>query len=269
MITDTEKIRVAIVDDEQLSRDRMRSLLEAHADIEIVAECADGAQALKAIDDVGPDLVFLDVQMPEVDGFGVVQALGDTADQSANGQRSRTPAIVFVTAHDDHALKAFEVHALDFLLKPFDTARFEKTLERARRQLGPSRESVDAKLVALLEDLRAERNGTRRQDRMIVKSSGRVFFLRTDDIDWVEAAGNYVRVHVASDSYLLRESMKNMETRLDPNTFIRIHRSAIVNVDHVKQLEPWFHGEYVVIMRDGTRLTASRVYSDRLAALIE
>ena len=269
MITDQAKIRVAIVDDEQLSRERMRALLEEHADIEIVAECADGAEALKEIDDKGPDLVFLDVQMPEVDGFGVVEALEGAADTAPNGAKSKTPAIVFVTAHDDHALKAFEVHALDFLLKPFDSSRFEKTLARARRQLGQSRESVDAKLVALLEDLRAERGGARRQDRLIVKSSGRVFFLRTEEIDWVEAAGNYVRLHARSEAHLLRESMKNMEARLDSNTFVRIHRSAIVNIDHVKELEPWFHGEYIVIMRDGTRLTASRVYSDRLAALID
>jgi two-component system LytT family response regulator len=132
-----------------------------------------------------------------------------------------------------------------------------------------SRETVDARLLALLEDLRTERRGHRHSDRLIVKSGGRVFFLRTEEIDWVEAAGNYVRLHARSESHLLRESMKNMESRLDPNTFVRIHRSAIVNIDRVKELEPWFHGEYIVIMRDGTRLTASRVYSDRLSALIE
>ena len=152
---------------------------------------------------------------------------------------------------------------------PFDEARFEKTLSRARRHVRQSRETVDARLLALLEDLRTERRGHRHSDRLIVKSGGRVFFLRTEEIDWVEAAGNYVRLHARSESHLLRESMKNMEARLDPNTFVRIHRSAIVNIDRVKELEPWFHGEYIVIMRDGTRLTASRVYSDRLSALIE
>ena len=269
MITDPNKIRVAIVDDEELARERMRNLLSEHADIEVVAECADGAEALRAIDDKSPDLVFLDVQMPEVDGFEVVEALerGDESTGERNG--SKTPAIVFVTAHDDHALKAFEIHALDFLLKPFDETRFEKTLSRARRHMQQSRESVDARLLALLEDLRTERRGIRHSDRLIVKSGGRVFFLRTEEIDWVEAAGNYVRLHARSESHLLRESMKNMEGRLDPNTFVRIHRSAIVNIDRVKELEPWFHGEYIVIMRDGTRLTASRVYSDRLSALIE
>ena len=268
MITDPNKIRVAIVDDEELSRERMRTLLSEHADIEVVAECADGAEALRAIDDKNPDLVFLDVQMPEVDGFEVVEAL-EHGDADAPENAGKTPAIVFVTAHDDHALKAFEIHALDFLLKPFDEARFEKTLSRARRHLQQSRETVDARLLALLEDLRSERHGQRHSDRLIVKSGGRVFFLRTEEIDWVEAAGNYVRLHARSESHLLRESMKNMESRLDPNTFVRIHRSAIVNIDRVKELEPWFHGEYIVIMRDGTRLTASRVYSDRLSALIE
>jgi two-component system LytT family response regulator len=269
LITDPSKIRVAIVDDEELARERMRALLSEHADIEVVAECADGAEALRAIDDTHPDLVFLDVQMPEVDGFEVVEALerGDPNERPQNG--SRPPAIVFVTAHDDHALRAFEIHALDFLLKPFDSVRFEKTLSRARRHLRQSRESVDARLLALLEDLRTERHGQRHSDRLIVKSGGRVFFLRTEEIDWVEAAGNYVRLHARNEAHLLRESMKNMEARLDPNTFVRIHRSAIVNIDRVKELEPWFHGEYIVIMRDGTRLTASRVYSDRLSALIE
>ena len=269
MIPNPEKIRVAIVDDEELARERMRALLSEHSDIEVVAECADGAEALRAIDDMSPDLVFLDVQMPEVDGFEVVEALERQDPESAPKNGGKAPAIVFVTAHDDHALKAFEIHALDFLLKPFDEARFEKTLSRARRHLRQSREAVDARLLALLEDLRTERRGQRHSDRLIVKSGGRVFFLRTEEIDWVEAAGNYVRLHARNEAHLLRESMKNMEARLDPNTFVRIHRSAIVNIDRVKELEPWFHGEYIVIMRDGTRLTASRVYSDRLSALIE
>jgi two-component system LytT family response regulator len=269
LITDLNKIRVAIVDDEELARERMRTLLSEHSDIEVVAECADGNEALRAIDDKNPDLVFLDVQMPDVNGFDVVEALDRISTEAPEGNGTKPPAIVFVTAHDDHALKAFEIHALDFLLKPFDEARFEKTLSRARRHVRQSRETVDARLLALLEDLRTERRGQRHSDRLVVKSGGRVFFLRTEEIDWVEAAGNYVRLHARSESHLLRESMKNMETRLDPNTFVRIHRSAIVNIDRVKELEPWFHGEYIVIMRDGTRLTASRVYSDRLSSLIQ
>jgi two-component system LytT family response regulator len=202
--------------------------------------------------------VFLDVQMPGMDGFEVLDAI-----DPAHGV---SPAVVFVTAYDGHALRAFEIHALDFLLKPFDQTRFEKALERARTQVARATPSaLNSRLVSLLEELREER---KYPERMIVKSSGRVFFVRTDDIDWVEASGNYVKIHTKSDAHLLRESMKNMELKLDPKTFVRIHRSAIVNIDRIKELEPWFHGEYIVIMRDGTRLTASRVFSDRLSALI-
>jgi two-component system LytT family response regulator len=183
-----------------------------------------------------------------------------------NLERTKLPAVVFVTAHDAHALRAFEIHALDFLLKPFDQTRFEKALERARGHLSQTTGPVlDSRLVTLLEELHEERKYS---ERLIVKSSGRVFFVRTEEIDWVEASGNYVKIHTKSDAHLLRESMKNMEAKLDPKTFVRIHRSAIVNIDHIKELEPWFHGEYIVIMRDGTRLTASRVFSDRLSALI-
>jgi two-component system, LytTR family, response regulator len=255
-MTDTNKIRTVIVDDEELARDRIQTLLELEPDVEVVGVCADGPSAVEMIDRTQPDLVFLDVQMPGMDGFEVVENL----------ERTKLPAVVFVTAHDAHALKAFEIHALDFLLKPFDQTRFEKALERARGQLSQAKGPVlDSRLVTLLEELHEERKYS---ERLIVKSSGRVFFVRTEEIDWVEASGNYVKIHTKNDAHLLRESMKNMEGKLDPKTFVRIHRSAIVNIDHIKELEPWFHGEYIVIMRDGTRLTASRVFSDRLSALI-
>ncbi|HEY4219202.1 MAG TPA: LytTR family DNA-binding domain-containing protein [Gemmatimonadaceae bacterium] len=252
------KIRTVIVDDEALGRDRIRSLLESHADVDVIGVCEDGSTAVETIDRLRPDLVFLDVQMPGMDGFEVVDNL----------EPGRLPAIVFVTAHDGHAIRAFEVHALDFLLKPFDQKRFEKALERARTQLnrgGARTPVIDSRIVSLLEELHEERKYS---ERLIVKSSGRVFFVRTDDIDWVEASGNYVKVHTKNEAHVLRESMKNMEAKLDPKIFVRIHRSAIVNIDCIKELEPWFHGEYIVIMRDGTRLTASRVFSDRLSALI-
>jgi two-component system LytT family response regulator len=256
-MTDTTKIRTVIVDDEELARDRIHTLLELQPDVEIVGVCTDGPSAVEMIDRTQPDLVFLDVQMPGMDGFEVVDNL----------ERTKMPAVVFVTAHDAHALRAFEIHALDFLLKPFDQTRFEKALERARGQLSQTKGTtvLDSRLVTLLEELHEERKYS---ERLIVKSSGRVFFVRTEEIDWVEASGNYVKIHTKSDAHLLRESMKNMEAKLDPKTFVRIHRSAIVNIDHIKELEPWFHGEYIVIMRDGTRLTASRVFSDRLSALI-
>jgi two-component system LytT family response regulator len=252
-----KKLRTVIVDDEELGRDRIQSLLEMQPDVEIVGVCNDGTSAVETIDRTQPDLVFLDVQMPGMDGFEVIENLDPT----------KLPAVVFVTAHDGHAIRAFEIHALDFLLKPFDQTRFEKALERARTQIGKSQAgpAIDSRIVSLLEELREER---KYPERLIVKSSGRVFFVRTEEIDWVEASGNYVKIHTKSEAHLLRESMKNMEAKLDPKTFVRIHRSAIVNIDRIKELEPWFHGEYIVIMRDGTRLTASRVFSDRLSALI-
>jgi two-component system, LytTR family, response regulator len=252
----TPKIRAIVVDDEELGRDRLQSLLGEQPDVEIVGVCADGPSAVEMVEREQPDLVFLDVQMPGMDGFEVIENLDP----------SRLPAVVFVTAHDGHAIRAFEIHALDFLLKPFDQTRFEKALERARTQIGAKQgQVIDSRLVSLLEELREER---KYPERLIVKSSGRVFFVRAEEIDWVEASGNYVKVHTKTDAHLLRESMKNMEGKLDPKTFVRIHRSAIVNIDRIKELEPWFHGEYIVIMRDGTRLTASRVFSDRLSALI-
>ncbi len=251
-------IRAIIVDDEELGRDRIQTLLEHQPDVEIVGVCADGPSAVEAIERLQPDLVFLDVQMPGMDGFEVIEQLDP----------EHLPAVVFVTAHDGHALRAFEIHALDFLLKPFDQTRFEKALDRARAQVAKGSApaaAIDSRIASLLEELRDER---RYSERLIVKSSGRVFFIRTDEIDWVEASGNYVKIHAKADAHLLRESMKNMEAKLDPKVFVRIHRSAIVNIDRIKELEPWFHGEYIVIMRDGTRLTASRVFSDRLSSLI-
>jgi two-component system LytT family response regulator len=255
-MTDTTKIRTVIVDDEDLARERTQTLLEQQPDIEIVGLCADGTSAVETIDREHPDLDFLDVQMPGMVGFEVVE----------NIDPEHMPAIVFVTAYDGHALRAFEINALDFLLKPFDQARFEKALERARAQVNRDRSTaIDALLVSLLEGLHEER---KYPERLIVKSGGRVFFVRTEDIDWVEASGNYVKIHAKGEAHLIRESMKNMEAKLDAKTFVRIHRSAIVNIDRIKELEPWFHGEYVVIMRDGTRLTASRVFSERLSTAI-
>jgi two-component system LytT family response regulator len=197
--------------------------------------------------------VFLDVQMPEKNGFDVIQAVG----------ADRMPAVVFVTAYDQHALKAFEVHAVDYLLKPFDRERFEGAVDRARRQL----ENADTgvlkhqlqRLVAQLTPATAPR-----QERLIVKTGGRLFFLRADEIDWIEAAGNYVRLHVGKEAHLLRETMNAIEARLDPNQFLRIHRSRIVNMERVKELHPWFNGDYAVILRDGTKLMLSRGYRDRL-----
>jgi two-component system LytT family response regulator len=247
------KIRALIVDDEPLARERMRSLLDVEPDVDVVGEASNGLEAVDAILDRSPDLVFLDVHMPKLDGFEVIQAVGP----------DRMPAVVFVTAYDQHALRAFEVQALDYLLKPFDRDRFQGTLKRVRRQM----EQVDSgdlnqKLLALVRDLDGHRSP--RHGRLIVKSSGRLFFLRTEDIDWVEAAGNYVRLHVGQEGHLLRETMASIEARLDAELFFRIHRSHIVNIERIKELQPWFNGEYIVILRNGMKLTLSRGYRERL-----
>lgn len=241
------RIRAVVVDDEALARERVVRLLAGQPDIEIVAECDDGHQAIAAVRDLAPDLLFLDVQMPAINGFGVLEAIA----------AQPPPAVVFVTAFDRYALRAFEVHALDYLLKPFSAERFEKAVARARAELEQTRAGgeINRRLVALLEDLRADK---KRHDRIVVKSPGRVAFLRLDEIDWIEAAGNYVRIHAGQTAHLLRETMKSFEARLDPARFVRIHRSAIVNVDRIVELRPMLHGEHTVILKDGTRLTASR-----------
>ena len=246
------KIRTLIVDDEPMARERVLTLLQQQPDIEIVGECADGAQALSAIERLDPELVFLDVQIPVMDGFGVIRALSP----------QRIPMVVFTTAYDEYALRAFEVHALDYLLKPFDGPRFLRTLERARERLERQRAGdLGKRLLAMVQDLKPE--PTQAPDRLVVKSGGRIFFIRTDEIDWVDAAGNYVRLHVKGDAYLFRETMSAMEARLDPNRFVRIHRSHIVNADRIKELQPGA-GDHSVILRSGVKLPLSRGYKDRL-----
>jgi len=250
------KIRALIVDDEPLARERLRTLLEADPDVEIAGECSSGRAAVAAIEKHAPDLVFLDVQMPHLDGFGVLEAIGP----------ERMPATIFVTAYDQYALRAFEVQALDYLLKPFDRERFHKALRRAKELVrGPAGTELSRRLLALLEDLRPD---PKRLQRLVLKSAGRVFFLRTDEIEWIEAAGNYLRLHVGADSHLLRETMNELETRLDPSRFIRVHRSAIVNLERIKELHPWFRGEYVIVLRTGARLTLSRGYKEKFEALL-
>ena len=250
------KIRTLIVDDEPLARDRLRKLLEQERDIEVLGEAASGPEAVAAIKRESPDLVFLDVQMPELDGFGVLAQL----------ESEHRPAVIFVTAHDKFALKAFEVHAIDYLLKPFDRERFQTALRRALTQIKrQSSGELSQRLSALLSDLKT---APKHLDRLAIKSTGRVLFLKTDDIDWIEAADNYVSLHVGKESHLHRETMSALEDQLAPEKFLRISSSTIVNVDRIKELHPLFHGEYAVVLRNGARLTLSRSYREKLDQLM-
>jgi len=235
-----------------MARERVMALLNQQPDIEVVGECADGAQAVSAIERLSPELVFLDVQIPVMDAFGVIRAVTP----------QRMPMVVFTTAYDEYALRAFEVHALDYLLKPFDGSRFQRALERARERLDRQRAGdLGRRLMAMVHDLKPEPPS--QPDRLVVKSSGRIHFLRVDEIDWIDAAGNYVRLHVKGESHLFRETMNAIEQRLDGGRFVRIHRSHIVNIDRIKELLPG-NGEHIVLLQNGVRLTLSRGYRDKL-----
>lgn len=251
------RIRTLIVDDEQLARERLLSLLRGDPDIEIIGECSTGKEAIAAIKAESPDLVFLDVQMPEGDGFEVLESI----------DFHTMPIVVFVTAYDQYAIRAFDVHALDYLLKPFDQQRFEQALVRAKSEVVlRNNTNVNQKLLSMLEHIESHKKNL---DRILVKSSGKVFFLKFDEIDWVESAGNYVKMHVGSESHLLRETMSEMERKLGNEKFVRIHRTVIVNLDRIKELQPWFNGEYVVILNNGIKLTASRGYKKKLSEVFQ
>ena len=254
------KIKTLIVDDEAIARDRVRRFLTAEPDIEILGECRNGREAVAAIKKLRPDLVFLDIQMPQLDGFETLAAL-DPAD---------LPAVVFVTAFDQYAIQAFVVHALDYLLKPFSHERFRQSLAHVRKQLdrddSGGLRNVDNRLLSLLEGIKAP---PKFAERLVIKATGRVYFLKTEDIDWIEACGNYVTLHVGAENHLLRETLSHLESRLDPARFLRIHRSRLVNLDCVKELTPLFNGDYTVVLQSGDELTLSRTYRDRLQELIE
>jgi two-component system LytT family response regulator len=243
-------IRTLVVDDEPMARERIVGLLAQEPDVDLVGECSDGSQAVSAIQSLSPDLVFLDVQMPAGDGFGVLRQL----------KPEQMPMVVFITAYDEYALQAFEVHALDYLLKPFGRDRLQQSLAHARRQHEGHRAGELGKGIMALVDNIAER----KPDRLVVKSGGRVFFVRTDEIEWIEAAGNYVRLHLASQTHVFRETMNDMEKRLDPERFFRIHRSRIVNADRIKELQPWTSGEYLLVLQNGAHLRLSRNYREKL-----
>ena len=253
----TRRVRALLVDDEPLARAHLRTLLSERADVEIIGECGDGLSAVKRIRAELPDLVLLDIQMPELDGLGVVRELG----------LDRLPAIIFVTAYDEHALEAFDVHAVDYLLKPVDRARFTRALDRAiasvRASVADDREEKLARLLEQLDD------ASEPLERIAVKSDGRITFVRVADIDWIEAADDYVRLHVGKTAYLQRDTLTRMERRLPQSRFLRIHRSIIVNVERIRELQPWFQGDWVVRLADGTSLHSGKSYRENLRALLD
>ncbi|HEX5220086.1 MAG TPA: LytTR family DNA-binding domain-containing protein [Verrucomicrobiae bacterium] len=248
------KIRTLIVDDESLARDRLRQLLTREAEVELVGECADGREAVTFIEQKKPDLVFLDVQMPELDGFSVLAEL----------EGKPLPVIVFVTAHDRFALRAFEVHAVDYLLKPFDRERFEKALARALEQV---KRREDRALIDRQAALLAELKPAVSPERLAVKSGGHVLWVELDEIDWIGSADNYAELHLGAKSHLMRETLSALEARLDPQKFVRISRSIIVNARRIKELKRLFYGGCEITLQSGTKLTLSRRYRDKLEQL--
>jgi two-component system LytT family response regulator len=238
-------LKAIIVDDEPLARERVRTLLATEADIQVVDECANGPEAVAAVKRHSPDLLFLDIQMPEMDGFGVLRAL-----------TAPLPLVIFVTAFDEHAVRAFEAQALDYLLKPFKPARFRAAIARAREQLAKREpDEVNRKLLALLESRPAE---PQYLARIAVRDRERVRFVKTADVDWFEASGNYVILHVGRENHVVRETLSALEAQLSPRQFLRLSRSAIVNLDRVQQVEPAFNDEHVVILNNGAKLPMTR-----------
>jgi two-component system LytT family response regulator len=259
-VPDDSPLRVLIVDDEPLARTQLRELLTDQPGVEIIGECGSGAEAVTRIVRDDPDLVLLDIQMPEIDGFGVVRAVG----------RERMPAVIFVTASDAHAVRAFDVHAADYVLKPVDRGRLLEAIDRAKTHIGRTPEheedrSMRTRLTALVAEVTAAVTGASGGERpgaarLAVKRDDRVTFVRTADVDWIEAMDNYVRLHVGRQTHVMRGTLSHLEARLPTASFLRIHRSTIVNVDRVQEVQPWFAGDYVLILSDRTQLTTGRRY---------
>ena len=242
------KIRTLVVDDEPVARARVLALLREEPDVEVVGECANGTEAIAAIESAAPDLLFLDVQMPELDGLGVIDAVG----------ASVMPLTVFVTAYDQHAIRAFESNALDYLLKPYSDERLEAALARARTRL------TDTQAGNLLRLVAAVPPSGRYLDRLVLKSAGVTRFLPVSDIAWIEGAGIYVNLHVGGKALLYRAALTQLAASLDPDRFIRVHRSAIINIDSIVQLHAISHGEFDVVLKDGSVTRVSRTYRARL-----
>jgi two-component system LytT family response regulator len=247
-------MRVLIVDDEPLARRGVRRLLEGESDVEIVGEAGSGTQALEKIRTLAPDLVFLDIQMPEMDGLELVATIGPGA----------MPAVVFITAFDRYAIEAFDLHAADYVLKPVDPERFQRALQRARaRVAGGEREELETRLRRLLEGLRGTRG-----DRLVIRSAGKVQFVRVDEIDWVHAEDNYCRIYAGGATYLMRETVTGLEARLDPSLFVRIRRSTIVRVDRIREIRPLLNGTFELLLLDGTRIVSSRRFREKVEGLM-
>jgi two-component system, LytTR family, response regulator len=245
--------RAVIADDEGLAREWIRTGI-ADTNVEIVAECADGVEAADAIRRLHPDLAFLDVEMPGIDGFGVLERLGE----------ADLPAVIFITAYDQYAIRAFEAHAVDYLVKPFSHQRLREAVRRARLRIeGLTARHVNETLLALLEDIRRERGYP---EWFLLKADGKSFFVRVDDIDWIESSRNNVILHVGPQTHVHHETTSGIEAKLDPKKFLRIHRSTIVNIERIKEIHPWFNGDYAITLRNGTRLTMTSTYRDRLNA---
>ena len=250
-------IRCAIVDDEPHARQLLRNFLSEHEDIDIVAEYGDGITAVDGLRATRPDVAFIDIQMPELDGFGVAETIG----------LNMLPMIVFVTAYDQHALRAFDVNAVDYVLKPLDRERLNLTVTRLRTRLAQGDHSGQgARLASALDQLRQQ---TLRYDRLVITVGDRTFLQRVEEIDWVEADGKFVRINVGNRNHVMRESLSRVEARLDPARFIRVSRSAIVNIDRISEIRPWFKGEYILLMQNGAKITTTRSYRSALTTLLE
>jgi two-component system, LytTR family, response regulator len=249
-------IRVVVADDEAPARAKARRLLRRHPDLELVGEAVSGAETLRVVRATEPDLLLLDVQMPPPDGLAVMHELRE--------QGGLLPHVIFLTAYDTYAVQAFDVHAVDYLLKPFDAARFDRAIERARLALQSGAGETEQRLARLLDGLRSPEPYL---DRVLVRKGQKSLLLRTEDVDWVEAAENYVVLHSSGEAFMIRGTLQELEARLDPRRFARIHRSRLVNLDRVRELHPWSHGDAQVVLVDGTRLMLSRRYRDRLPTL--
>ena len=249
------RIRALIVDDEPLARDRIRELLKEHPEVEVTGEARNGQEAIASITNHNPDLIFLDVQMPDLDGFDVLQNLNV----------KQLPLIIFVTAYDQHALRAFDVHAVDYLTKPFDRKRFAEAIEQVKVFMKGAKQPDTAQILNMLQELRA---GSRFLERFAIKNGETVFFVRAEDVDAIEAQGNYVRLNLAGSSHLLRDTLNNIESQINPRMFVRIHRRTIVNIDRIKELQTWARGEYRVVLSTGAHYTLSRGYRQHFEKFI-